>query len=91
MPTKRTVTAVAASALTLFFLSPAFAQDERRQGDPDPSLPQMQKDQIEDTARPDVDSRASQGRDLPITEQERQQMEGGVGSRAIGPPQQDRE
>lgn len=54
----------ASSALALFALSPVYAED----------IPQMEQEQLNDSAQPDVDPGASKGPDAPITEQERMQL-----------------
>ena len=71
MSTKNAVAAVAASGLLAFmWLSPVHAQEKKEQ-----PIPEMEKEQIDDSAKPDVDPGASKGPDKPIPEQEKEQME----------------
>jgi hypothetical protein len=65
MSTKKTLSVLAASsALALFAFSPVYAED----------IPQMEQDQLNDSAQPDVDPGASKGPDAPITDEERMQL-----------------
>ena len=71
MSTKKAVAAIAASSLLAFLsLSPVYAEDEKKK-----SIPEMEKEQMDDSAKPDVDPGASKGADKPIPEQEKKQME----------------
>ena len=71
MSMKKAVVAVAASSLLAFLsLSPVYAEDEKEK-----SIPEMEKEQMDDSAKPDVDPGASKGPDKPIPEQEKKQME----------------
>ena len=73
MSTKKAIAAVAASSLLAFLsLSPAFADSHDKK---DPSIPEMEKEQMDDSAKPDVDPAASKGADAPIPEQEKKDME----------------
>jgi len=66
MSTKKAIAALAASSLLAFLsLPPAFAED----------MPQMEKEQMDDSAQPDVDPGASKGADKSIPEQEKEQMD----------------
>ncbi len=71
MSTKKAVAALAASSLLAFLaLSPVYAEEEKEK-----SIPEMEKEQVEITAEPDVDPGASKGADKPIPEQEKEPME----------------
>ena len=71
MSTKKAVAAIAASSLLAFLsLSPAYAEEEKEK-----SIPEMEKEQMDGSAKPDVDPGASKGTDKPIPEQEKEQME----------------
>lgn len=65
MSTKKTLSVLAASSvLALFALSPVYAED----------IPQMEQEQLDNSAQPDVDPGASKGPDAPIVDQERMQL-----------------
>jgi hypothetical protein len=65
MSTIKTLSVLAASsALALFALSPVYAQ----------SIPEMEQEQLDNSAQPDVDPGASKGKDAPIVDQERMQL-----------------
>jgi len=51
-------------------LSPVYAEEEKEK-----SVPEMEKEQMDDSAKPDVDPGASKGPDKPIPEQEKEDME----------------
>lgn len=71
MSTKKTVAVLAASSLLAFLsLSPVYAEEEKEK-----SIPEMEKEQMDNSAKPDVDPGASKGTDKPIPEQEKEQME----------------
>ena len=71
MSTKKAVAAIAASSLLAFLsLSPVYAEEEKEK-----SIPEMEKEQMDDSAKPDVDPGASKGTDKPIPEQEKEQIE----------------
>ena len=73
MSTKKAIAALAASSLLAFLsLSPAFADSHDKK---DPSIPEMEKEQMDDSAKPVVDPGASKGADAPIPEQEKKDME----------------
>lgn len=73
MSTKKAFAAIAASSLLAFLsLSPALADEHEKK---DPSIPEMEKEQMDDSAKPDVDPAASKGADAPIPEQEKKDME----------------
>ena len=66
MSTKNAVAAVAASSLlAIMWLSPVHAQENTEQ-----PTPEMEKEQMDDSAKPDVDPGASKETDEPIPEQE---------------------
>ena len=68
MSTKKAVSVVAASSpLAFLCLSPVYAEEK------DPSIPEMEQEQMDDSAKPDIDPGASEEPDEPIPEQE--QME----------------
>jgi hypothetical protein len=65
MPTYKTIAVLAASsALAIFAFTPVYAE----------SIPQEEKDQLTDSAKPNVDPGASKGADAPIVKQEREQL-----------------
>jgi len=65
MSTKKTFAVLAASStLAMFALSPVYAQ----------SIPEMEQEQLDNSAQPDVDPGASKGADAPIVDQERMQL-----------------
>ena len=73
MSTKKAVAAIAASSLLAFLsLSPVYADSHEKK---EQSIPEMEKEQMDDSAKPDVDPGASKGTDKPIPEQEKEQME----------------
>jgi hypothetical protein len=55
----------ASSALALFAVAPAYAEDP---------IVQEELDQLNNSAQPDVDPGASKGYDAPITDEERMQL-----------------
>lgn len=67
MSTNKTLAFLTAfSALAMFAVAPAIAQDD--------AIVQEEKDQLDNSAAPDVDPGASKGPDLPIVTQERMQL-----------------
>jgi hypothetical protein len=65
MSTKKTLTVLAASSVLAFFaFSPVNAQ----------SIVDQEKNQLDNSAQPDVDPGASKGYDAPIVDQERMQL-----------------
>jgi hypothetical protein len=71
MSTKKAIAAITASSLlALLSLSPVYAEEEKEK-----SIPEMEKEQVDSSAKPDVDPNASKGPDKPIPEQEKKQME----------------
>jgi len=65
MSINKTLSVLAASsALALFALSPVHAQ----------SIPEMEQEQLDNSAQPDVDPGASKGPDASIVDQERMQL-----------------
>lgn len=62
------VALVALSFFTFAAQMPAYAQEE-------PSIPEMEQEQMDDSAQPDVDADASEGTDEPIPEEEQEQIE----------------
>jgi hypothetical protein len=65
MSTYKTLSVIAAaSALALFAFSPVNAE----------SIVDQEKNQLDNSAQPDVDPGASRGADLPIVDQERMQL-----------------
>jgi hypothetical protein len=66
MSTYKTLSVIAAAgALALFASAPVYAEDP---------IVQEEKDQLDNSAQPDVDPGASRGADLPIVTQERMQL-----------------
>jgi len=66
MSTNRVLAGLATSSLLVFLYAvPAYAED----------MPQMEKEQMDDSAKPDVDPGASKGADKSIPEQEKEQMD----------------
>ncbi len=67
MTTMKIMAAIAASSLlAVLSLSPVYAED----------VPAMEKEQMDGSAKPDVDPGASKGPDAPIPMQEKEQMDG---------------
>lgn len=65
MSTNKTLAVLAASGvLALFAFAPAYAED----------IPEMEQQQLDNSAQPDVDPGASKGPDAPIVTQEREQL-----------------
>lgn len=64
MPNKTLSVLAASGVLALFALSPVNAQ----------SIPQMEQEQLDNSAQPDVDPGASKGPDAPISTQEQMQL-----------------
>ncbi len=64
MTTNKTLAVLAASALAIFAFSPVYAE----------SIPAEEQQQLDNSAKPDVDPGASKGPDLPIVTQEREQL-----------------
>lgn len=60
---------VAASFFTFAAQMPSYAQEEEQ------SIPDMEQEQMDDSAQPDVDADASGGTDEPIPEEEQEQIE----------------
>jgi hypothetical protein len=61
----KTLAVLASGALALFALTPAYADDP---------IVQEEKDQLNNSAQPDVDPGASRGYDAPIVDEERMQL-----------------
>ena len=64
MPNKTLSVLAASGVLALFALAPVNAQ----------SIPEMEQEQLNDSAQPDVDPGASKGPDASIVDQERMQL-----------------
>lgn len=64
MPNKTLSVLAASGVLALLALSPVNAQ----------SIPEMEQEQLDNSAQPDVDPGASKGPDKPIYEQEQMQL-----------------
>lgn len=69
METKKALAALVAAGFFGFAaLIPAYGQEE-------PSIPEMEQEQMDDSAQPDVDADTYEGADEPIPEEELEEVE----------------